>query len=207
VTEPRAPAWRSRVLLALVALVLAAAVVLGVVLLSERNRVPVAEPTPSPSVTAEHDDGDGGAQPGPEVPDDGAGGPPELAPRALGDLLVAAAGPFVSGDLGAAPPPLDEGVVAAYGGTFTNGRDVVTLRALELGSPEAATAAAAAPAPVGFGAEDARDAGDVGDPVVGTYVTYQRDAAGAIRWTNGPYLLELEGPWDQVRELYLAYPL
>ncbi len=206
VMQTGGPWRRSRTLLGLAALSLAAAVVLGVVLLSARNRAPEAEPVPVPSVTATTGD-DSLVEPGTGVPDDALAGQPDGAPPGLGDLLVPAAGSFVSADLAATPPPLDDGVVAAYQGTFTNGRDVVTLRALELGSPEEAAAAASASSPGGFSPDDARDTGDVGDPVVGTYVTYERESSGAIRWTNGSYLLELEGPWEQVRELYLAYPL
>jgi hypothetical protein len=203
VTSTSAPSWRPRVLLALAALALVA--ILGVVLLSARDRSADVAPSPAPSVTQTPR---GGSDVEPGTGDlDGAGALPDPADRGLGNLLVPAAGPFVSADLRATDNPPVAGVVVAFSGTFTNGRDIVALQALELDSPAAAAAAAAAAAPDGFTTQDARDAGDVGDPAVGTYVAYVRDSVGAIRWTNGPYLLELTGPWQQVRELYLAYPL
>lgn len=201
-TQTSAAALRPRILLALVALALAAAVVVGIVWLSDRSQPFEVEPSPTPTPTST-DGGD--ARPDP-VGTAASGDLPDPAERALGDLLVPAAGPFVSADLGEVEAPPDQGVVAAYSGTFTNGRDIVTLRALELASPEGALAAAES-LPDGFTADDVRAAGDVGDPVVGGYTAFERDARGAIRWTNGRHLLELTGPWQQVRELYLAYPL
>lgn len=201
-TEPSRRPWRPRVLLALVALLLAAIVVVALALLSARNRPLEVAPTPTPSATPTSvvdADGTGDA--------DGAGGRPDVADRALGDLLVPAAGPFVSADLRAVEPSPEQGRLAVYEGTFTNGRDVVALRAVELASAQDAASAAIASAPDGFSADDLRDTGDVGDPVVGAYTTYERGTLGAIRWTNGPRLLELTGPWQQVRALYLAYPL
>jgi hypothetical protein len=197
---------------AVAAAVLGLVLVVAVVVLT-RAGDPADAPTttpPAPSATVRPAEP---SSPSPGAPTEGAAGadPPLDPDRPLGDLLVPAAGSYVSADLG----PVDgagtdgagiDGAVAAFGGTFSNGRDVVTLRAVEHRSPDAAAAAGAAP-PTGFSEADVVERGEVGNPVVGAYAYYERAEAAAVRWNNGRFVLDLSGPPAAVRELYLAYPL
>lgn len=158
---------------------------------------PAPTPTASPGPTPR-------GSPGAPLEPTDAGGLEEVG-RPLSEVLVRAAGRFVSGDLGPREgPPI--GALGEYGGAFSNGRDVVALRAWEWPSPAAAAGALDAP-PAGFEGSDLRDSGAVGEPAVGEYRSYERDGRAALRWTNGALLLELTGAAEPVRELYLAYPV
>lgn len=192
----RAGRRRGRALLVALAAVAVLVVVL-VLLLPDAARRP-GQPAGDPVSPA----------PGP-VPAPTASDRPEPAPvaqRGLGERIVRAAGRWVSGDLVAVAVPDGDAAVAAYEGTFSDGARTVTLRARELDSPESA-AAAAATAPEGSAPEDRTEAGAVGEPAVGAYELFERDGAAVLRWTHGPFVLELRGPPGAVRELYLAYPL
>lgn len=140
--------------------------------------------------------------PSPE-PTDGAAAP--VSSRPLGEVLVTAAGRFVSGDLGPRHGP-PTGALGEHGGSFSNGRDTVVLRAWEWPSPEAADGPLGSP-PAGFDGADLLETGQVGEPTVGAYRYYERDGRAALRWTNGHLLLELTGRPEPVRALYLAYPV
>lgn len=163
---------------------------------------------PLPAATVPTATPDPGATPSGEPGDVGATRTDPVVERdlPLGDLLVPAAGSYVSADLAPVETADADGVVAAFAGTFTNGRDTVRLAAVERESAEAAAAAGAAP-PHGFSAEDLRESGDVGDPAVGTYAYYERGETAALRWTNERLVLDLSGAPTAVRELYLEYPL
>ena len=212
---PTPPQGRSRRrlwwLVALVVVVVAG-VVTAVLLLSNGAPEPVVVPQ-TETVTL--------APPSPTVePVEPASSTPFLdaLPRTV--LAFALSGTTDDEDLVAA------GALEAHRLTYTDGSVDLTVRAGQWPDAQGAAAAFASlteearaaadatatpsPAPSAGSAAPGVEQGDVrvDGEVAGSYVLRTRaDGTGSVWWTNGTVLIELDGPADQVRDVYAAFPL
>ncbi|WP_182112140.1 hypothetical protein [Actinotalea sp. JY-7876] len=205
------PVW----LLVLGALVLVGAVVGGVLLLGDRGGDPAVAPEPE-TVTL--------PLPTPTV---------EPVARAAGtafsDALPSTVLAYALSELAEDPAGLQAGAVEAYRLAYTDGAASVVLLAAQWETPEEASAAyavaveaqtaAAAQAGAGDGAEEGSEdeaSTDTEEGAVtttdgaeaGRYTIVPRgDGTATLTWWNGTAVLQLDGPTDDVRDLFAAFPL